>query len=1171
MLPENRLSVQMLGQPMISWGKQPITIPRKLTRIIIYYLACQNSMIGRTDLILLLWPDSPNARQQLRDHLSKLRTQLPEADIIVTDRDWIGIDHNKVSSDVLVFEDLYDQLSLPFLTIENRPLPEAIYQKMLAAVNMWKAPAFMFGIGVLDSEELNEWITDKNRKLCFKWLSLMMRIAQHLIVMGDLEGALTWLEKVTENDQDYEFPQAIYSRMDALYHLGRLSQAFELGQEYADHINTDWFSEYRLLFEGLLQKIEKERSQSTNRVQIAYRFNNSNTIPLVGRENILGEIQRAYRRGNIIVLSGETGMGKTRILHEFVNRLTTPVTIFSMEAVYSERDIAFHPVLELLRQTMSMSDWQKIEYFWIAQLASLLPELQSLIENRTTLIEMIDNQRLSLYEAFRQVFMNLAGDHKLLVTLENAQWADIETLRLLAYMTQRRFFSEHANLFLVSNLPNTMPTVTNYHENLNWVNQVALIRIPPLDFEEVANIGLYLLRTPLSEPHTHQLIEATGGNPLFVIETMQMILENPEQLVKKAWDQVPISGVVQIVIRERLGNLTPDTRLVLGCAAISGVEFMFDFVQAMVDLPESSLVVALDELHDKDFIHIISQMQQPMRYKFNQTFVRDVVVQGLSLTQKQVLHKRLANYLLSRIELERTADFVAETAYHLGQAGNVVESFRHWIEAANLYTGTDAGRHAYKAFENALQLSQSKSFEISDQQLYDLWIGWGELAVIDGNYKAASEYYHHAVQEGLYRNSDMLIGSGLSGEGYLFLLRGLPGQAKQYLDRATNYLKEGPVVDFIRASLRKMFVHLFHFDLLSSKSEFESITWLENQIKTQKEKLIFANILTTVGLNYVLLGKFKDAEIQIEKANIIAHQLKKASIRMENEFALALGNYYQGSYKKSLEQFGVALQIAESTFYWRFVLETLSVTSHVYLALGKIYQCVETIQKGFNLAKVYQYTAMHSVLINAEGKLHANFGNFKQASNLFEEAIKFSTNSRYESINLLWLSLCQGMLGDWESGIKSIEQVVLEAEKRNWPLLQIEARSRLGMTLFLTGETEAALRLLADVRTTALEYGYASAGTAYAYVRAHQALRSQELDVAREMATFILDKAKKEESPWLEWHALQIFLAAGQNEKADNDKFKNQKRNVLRTLNQSKPTSLNLPLNPDHPPLFVLV
>jgi DNA-binding SARP family transcriptional activator len=267
MAPENLLTVKLLGQPMISWGDKTITIQRKLARVIIYYLACQRTMIGRSDLVLMFWPDSLKGRQQLRDLLSKLRAELPDPEILVTDRDWIGLNGQKITSDVLIFQDLCEQLSLPFMTIENRPLPEAIYQKMLSAVNMWQATEFLFGIGVLDSDELNEWIAETNRKLRFNWLKLMMRIAQHLIMVGDLEGALTWLEKVSDYDKDYEFPQAIYLRMDTLYLLGRLTQAYELGQEYSEHIKSGWFEEFRTPFEVLMQKVEKERNQSTNRNQ----------------------------------------------------------------------------------------------------------------------------------------------------------------------------------------------------------------------------------------------------------------------------------------------------------------------------------------------------------------------------------------------------------------------------------------------------------------------------------------------------------------------------------------------------------------------------------------------------------------------------------------------------------------------------------------------------------------------------------------------------------------------------------------------------------------------------------------------------------------------------------------------------------------------------------------
>jgi tetratricopeptide (TPR) repeat protein len=1171
MAPENLLTVKLLGQPMISWGDKTITIQRKLARVIIYYLACQRTMIGRSDLVLMFWPESLKGRQQLRDLLSKLRAELPDPEILVTDRDWIGLNGQKITSDVLIFQDLCEQLSLPFMTIENRPLPEAIYQKMLSAVNMWQATEFLFGIGVLDSDELNEWIAETNRKLRFNWLKLMMRIAQHLITVGDLEGALTWFEKVSDYDKDYEFPQAIYLRMDTLYLLGRLTQAYELGQEYSEHIKSGWFEEFRTPFEVLMQKVEKERNQSTNRNQPTSRLSVSSTIPLIGRDDILQQIQWAYRRGNIIVLSGETGMGKTRILHEFVNRLTTPVTILSMEAVFSERDIAFHPILELLRQTMSMSDWQKIEFFWLAQLAPFLPELQGLIEKRNDLIGLIENQRLSIYESFRQVFMSLTGKYKLLFTLENAQWADEETIRLMAYLTQRRFFIDYANLIFISNLQDLMPTMADYQENFSWINQVALIRVSPLDFDALTSIGLYLLRTPLSEEHTRQLMEATGGNPLFVIETLQMILETPDQLAKKTWDHIPLSGIVQLVIRERLDRLSRNARTVLESAALIGVEFTFDYVHVMVDLSEDELVASLDELQNREIIQIISQVQQPIRYKFAQTFIHNVVLRGLSKTQKQILHRRLTNYFLSNEKEKQSADELATIGYHLGQAGRAEEAFQYWIEAADKYQITDLTQKANDAYEQAFLLSQNRNFEITEQQLFDLWIGWGELATKLNDYKSGTEYYQRAEREGLYRNSPLLIGSGLSGEGYLFLLRGLPGQAKQYLDRAAYHLKDGHRMDYIRTSIRKMLTHLYHFDLQASIDEYESIAWLESQLQTEKERLVFASLQSTLALTYMLAGKFNESETEANKSIHTSVQLNNPSLRIENEFSLGLGYFYQGLYKNSLEKLGLSIQIAESFFYWRFVLETLSVISRVYLALGKTYQCLESIQNGYALAKAYQFTGMHSILINSEGRLYVTFGKFEKAINFFEESIKFSENNRNILLNQMWIGLSKSLMGDFENGVALMQQVVHDVKKQQLIQLQVESEARLGLMLYLKGDVQNSLVLLEHVSSKSQEYGFAAAGTAYAYVRAQEALRSGNSVLAYKMAALIMQKATQEESPWLEWHALQIMIAAGKTSGNSVENYVKQKQTVLRTLNQSKPHNLNFSLDPDSPPLSTLV
>ncbi len=1171
MTSENRLHVHMLGQPRIMWHDQPLTIQRRMARVFIYYLASHKSMVSRSELIVLFWPDAPNSRQNLRDLLSKLRAELPDPDIIQTDRDYVGLDYQKVNSDVLIFEDLYEQLSLPFLNIENRPVTEAIYQKLLNAVNMWNSPTYLYGVSTYNKEELNEWVTYKNRQLRFKWLSLMMRISQHLTAIGDLEGALTWLEKVNDQDEDYDFPQVIYKRLDVLHQMGKLSQAYDFGVQYLEDIKTNWFSEYRLPFETLMKKIENERFHAAIRTQPPSRSKRSNNIPFVGREDLITQIQRAYNRGDIVVISGETGIGKSRLMLEFINSLTNPTPVYSMEAIYSERKIAFHPIIEHFRRILNMGDWQKIEKFWISQLSLLMPELQSQLENRSEYFNLSENQLLSVYEAFRQVLLTLSGKHKIIISVENAQWLDQETIGLFSYLTHRQFFSEKAFLVLLLGKDEMNIPVFDFLKDPAWAGQVAWIQIPPLDLDTISNIAFYVLRKPLSEQQTQGLMDATGGNPLFVIETLQMMIEKPDLLTKLTWDQIPLSGVVQIVIRERLSYLSRNARQVLDCAAIVGSAFSFEYVAVMADLQETALVLAIDELIDKDIIAIISQLHQPLCYKFNQTFIRNVVLQGLSQTHKQILHKHLADHLLTRIEEKKTAEELADIGYHLSSAGKVEQAFQYWIEAAELFNNTDINQKANNAYEQAYLLSQNHTFDITDEQLFKLWVGWGELAHKMNDLMSATAYYHRAVKEGLHYNSSLLMGSGLSGEGYLYLMRGLPDQASQYLERAALYLKEGSASEYIRNSIRIMLTHLYHFDLQASIKEYVSIAWLENQMKTDKDQLIFASLLSTIALTYTLSGKFKEAETEANKSIQTAIKLNNPTLRIENEFSLGLGYYYQGLYKQSLEKFGLVIQIAESNYYWRFVLESLSVINRVYLAIGKTYQCLENIQNGYTLAKVYQYTRMHSIFMNSEGRFYLTFGKYEKAISLFEDSIKFSNNNRDVLLNQMWIGFSKTLMGELEDGLKMLQQVVEDVETQQLIQIQLESKARLGLTLYLMGDVQASLTLLREVTDQSQDYGFASAGTAFAYVQAHDALSKHEPDIAREMVDIIMLKAKQEESPWLEWHALDITIEADKLVGKSCKQYLNQKQSIVRNLNQSKPQNLDLSLDLNSPPLFVLV
>ncbi len=1171
MIGEKKLSVQMLGLPLITWGEQTITIPRRQARMILYFLACHKSMVSRHDLGLVFWPESANSRQQLRDHISKLRSELPDPEIIKTDRDWIGLNYDLVNSDVITFEENYDQVSLPFLSNTNRSLPEAIYRKILASVNMWKAPKFMHGLGVLDSEELNDWIEEKNRKLRFKWVNMMLRISQHLIIVGDLDGALNWLEKVSENDEDYNFPQAMYLRLEVLYKSGQYGKAFEFGQSIIEERDTEWFAEYKLPFGTLMQKIEAERNLSGVRENPLTRTENGRIIPLTGHKEVLTQMLQAFHRGNVIYLTGETGMGKTRLLHEFINRLTIPIAVLTMEAVYTEQDIPFHPFIEMLRRSMDMNDWQKVENFWLAQLLPYFPEIDHLVGKRSEVLDIFENQRLSLYEAFRQVLLTINWKNKILIVIENSQWCDEESIRLFAFLAQRRFFLENAYLVMLSNYHQEIRFPIDYREYPLWIEQVAWIKIPPLCLEDISNLALYLIRTPINEQQAQKLLEATGGNPLFVIETLQILLEKPDELAKDHWDQLPISGVVHLVLRERLQHLTTSARRVLNAAAIVGVEFSFEHVQIMLDVPELDLVSAFDILVNQEYIDLISQSQQPLEYSFHLTLLRDMILQEMSRTEKQVFHKRLSTYFLQQLEGDLPVNQVSKAALHLGQAGYLQKAFSCWIQAATQYANSEDFVNANNAFKNALQLSQNRDFEMNEQQLFDLWIGWGEQALAENDYQKANENFQHALQEGLKQNSPLLIGSGLSGQSFLYLMRGLPDQAMQYVDRAMTLLKDGSVLGFIRAGIRKMLISLYYFDLEESEATFEELAWLEDQLKTPKEEIAFANACNTLALTKALASKFREVDPWIEKANPIADKYKSFSLRMRNEFAMGLSYYYQGKYEKALDHMGIALNIAENNYSWRFVVETLSVTSHIHLAKGKTYSSFECIQSALNLSKGYQFTGLHSVLIYAEGKIHLAFGNYQQAVKLFDEALKFVTHDRGILINQSWSLFTKALIGEHEEAIRQIEKIRLEAIQRQWIEVWVKASTHLGLIFYLSGKIEDSLKTLQEVGQKAEELGFSAAGTAFVYVKAMEAVRRSDFLKAREYGTSILEKAEKEKSLWLQWIALDILIKSVTAEDENCVKYRTKIKSVLREINQSKPNWIDFEINPKKPPLFGLV
>jgi len=1168
---KKRMRIHLLGTPKLFWDDKPITPHRKLVRILIYYLSITNGMLGRTEIALAFWPEESNSRQHLRDLLSKARQELPDPNIILTDRDWVGINFDLVEVDVIEFEELYQQLTLPFLSVENRPLPEAVFQKMIHAVNMWETPNFMSGISTFKSESLEDWVQKNNHRLQNQRLKLMLRISQHLLAIGDLEGALTWLAKVIELDFDYEFPQAVFLKIEVLFRLQKYSQAYNVGKEYIEEIGYDWFDNYELPLHKLMSQIDEYRLRSPGNIPSVFPIINSRRIPFTGRESILKNLQMACQKGGIVFLQGESGSGKTRILQEFFSQHTFPGPLLQMSANYFQRKMAYHPILETFRENLTESDWRKLDSFWGVQLIPLFPELQQYWSGTLIDESLVSDNQINVLEALHQLIRKFAEEGRITILLDDAQWADADTLNLLIYLAQRHLFKEKGVLIVAY-----QPEIDNnlLHEiilNQHSMQQFTMIAIEPLSLEEISQIGFSIFRNPISDQLSKQIDLACGGNPFFVIETMRAMSEMKGSGDEKNWSILPLAGTVHATLRNRLNLLPPISRQIVECAAIIGDRFTFPELQIALEMNDIDLIRGIDALILNEMVTLESKPFMKNVYRFKFDFLRDVAALEISSARKEILHLRLAKAQEREFITTNDSHLLPKIARHFAKGGESLTAFNYWIQFARLLHTTFQEQSAFDAYQNALDIANSLTRELSSEQLYDLFIGWGNLALFQHELDTADMCFKKAILEGQKRNDPYLLGAGFSGQGELYGMRSIFSLANQYLDHAANFLDLNHFGEFIRVKNRK--VNLLLQQSMPSQAILllKEIAQLFPIAKTEFDHLMVAESNYYLASAYLYAGEYKTAfEVcrEIEKT-LRNHHNPPLQSRVE----LILGTiaYSQGDFQRAIDHYGICLQISEFYSAWNMALQASIYTSYATLKLGRLFQSWDHIKNCFHLSEVYEFIGNHGLIFNAQARVFLYLGNLNLAKEYFEKALSYSLTKYQILFNQKDLGFTQYLMGEKEAGLENLKEVIQLCQLYGFKVIELIGRSEQAMLLYLeTGRSEL-LNDLRNISETNRKVGIAGAGSAYAFLSAQEAMSHQHYPDAEEYIRQLEEIGKKEKSLWFEWHAIELTHQLHQIQGLDTSEDNIKRDKCVQEIKQMIPNEIKRTINLESPPLAGLV
>jgi class 3 adenylate cyclase/predicted ATPase len=416
---------------------------------------------------------------------------------------------------------------------------------------------------------------------------------------------------------------------------------------------------------------------------------------LVGREEEFELLRRRWFKatsgeGQVMLLSGEAGIGKSRLTTAFVELLADERHIrLRYFCSPQHTDSALYPIIGqmeraagLARDDTSQAKLDKVDRLLkqtstSAQHAALFAEMLSLPnDGRYPAVELTPQQRRQrTLEALVLQMQALACSCPVLMVFEDAHWSDPTSLELLGRAVDR--IRRLRVLLIVTFRPEFEP---------GWIGQphvlpLSLKRLAPREVS--AMIDHFVANKPLPANIRQDIIERTDGIPLFVEEMTKAVLEaETESEARRAAALIPspalaVPASLHASLMARLDRLGPGKELAQIGAAI-GREFSHPLLAAVVRKPEAELQTALDRLI---WAGLLLRRDAPYAtYFFKHVLVRDAAYSTLLREPRRALHARIAETLESQFPeiSENQPELIAR---HYTEAGQIEKAAALWGKA----------------------------------------------------------------------------------------------------------------------------------------------------------------------------------------------------------------------------------------------------------------------------------------------------------------------------------------------------------------------------------------------------------------------------------------------------------------------------------------------------------
>ncbi len=453
---------------------------------------------------------------------------------------------------------------------------------------------------------------------------------------------------------------------------------------------------------------------------------------LIGREAELAEAHMCWQRamageGQVLLISGEPGVGKTRFMREFVTQIKdSGATALSGEC-YAEGGAPYAPVAQIIEKSFSQAPTlpDALPPYVLAELLAIAPGLRARLASAAPdPLAGSQTEREGIYESVIELCARMSARTPLLLVVEDVHWADPATLFLLRHLARRSRFGLQKNrlrlMIVLTHREVELDDAASLNEVLLDLNRERLatgIKLTRLTKDRTRDMLSVMFAEEITPEFVEGIFRRTEGNPFFVEELCKGLIDAGDltyadgRWSRPSLNEIEIPKSLRLAIQTRVGRLPAPAQQALGLAAIIGREFDFETLLHSGDQDEELLIESLEAAARAQLIEAVKG-KGTETYSFVHALIPTTLYEGISGRRQRRAHERVAN----AIETLVPDDFEA-LAHHFAAAHQTEKAVEYSRRAAARAEAVYAHDTAIVHLRVALDLAGARQPELRRELL----------------------------------------------------------------------------------------------------------------------------------------------------------------------------------------------------------------------------------------------------------------------------------------------------------------------------------------------------------------------------------------------------------------------------------------------------------------------